>query len=284
MIRARRIARLVPLSIAVSGRRRNAVFGALDPILRRTARHDIIETELGSLVLDPEHPPERLLSYLFYNVLRYYSASELGQYIRRVALPGSTFIDVGANLGMYTLVARACGLNTVAIEPEPAHSAFLLRNEQTFGTVLPIALSDAAGTLPLFYEASNPGATSLVPSAGFARSSALVPVQTFSETVAQLGLAGSKTIRLVKIDVEGLEANVVKGMAAYLDSGPRPDIWCEVRGDRSGRNGGSFRDVCRELSRFGYHPSELRGGQETLFNDKELAARSVFDLLFTCTT
>ena len=30
---------------------------------------------------------------------------------------GRTFLDVGANMGMYTLLAAACGLRVVAFEP-----------------------------------------------------------------------------------------------------------------------------------------------------------------------
>ena len=271
----------LPLSVAVAGRKRNALFKAVDPLFRNTVKGDSIPTPWGTLELDSTHPPERLLSYFFDNVLRYYENSELGRYIARVAEPGATFIDIGANLGSYALVARQCGFNTVVVEPEARHSAFLQRNHQVFGKVLPVALSDKAGELPLYYEASNPGATSLFPGPGCDRSENAVPVRTFSEVAARGEFGDVSKIRLVKIDVEGFEAEAVAGMQEALAAGCRPDIWCEVRGDRSGRNGGSYRKVRETLSACGYVARELKNGQDRPLAEHDLEQRAVFDLLFT---
>jgi FkbM family methyltransferase len=273
--------RALPLNVAVAGRKRNAVFHVVDPLFRASTRNDTIATPWGPLSLDSSHPPERLLSYLFYNVLRYYERSELGRYIARVAKPDATFVDIGANLGSYALVARRQGFNTVVVEPEPRHSAFLERNAQIFGSVLPIALSDRAGALPLYYESANPAATSLFPCAGYVRGEGVVPVHTFSEVAARGDLGELSKISLVKIDVEGLEGEVVTGMGDALRSGWRPDIWCEVRGDRSGRNGGSYRAVREYLSDFGYVARELKDGRDLELDEDDLAQRMVFDLLFT---
>jgi FkbM family methyltransferase len=277
----RNATRVLPLDVAVAGRKRNAVFHLVDPLFRASTRNDTISTPWGPLTLDHSHPPERLLSYLFYNVVRYYEKSELGRYIARVADPGATFVDIGANLGVYALVARYHGFNTVVVEPEPRHSAFLQRNEEVFGTVLPIALSDKAGALPLYYEATNPAATSLFPCPSYVRSEGVVPVHTFSEIAARGDLGELSKVRLIKIDVEGLEAELVAGMEEALNSGWRPDIWCEVRGDRSGRNGGSYRKVRESLCTFGYVARELKDGTDIALDEEDLAQRTVFDLLFT---
>jgi FkbM family methyltransferase len=277
----RNASRLLPLDVAVAGRKRNALFHVVDPLFHTSTRNDTIPTPWGPLALDSDHPPERLLSYLFYNVLRYYEKSELGRYIARVAEPGATFVDIGANLGVYALVARLQGFNTVVVEPEPRHSAFLKRNEDVFGKVLPIAISDQAGALPLYYEATNPAATSLFPCPSYVRSEGVVPVHTFSEVAARGDLGELSKIRLIKIDVEGLEGEVVSGMGEALRSGWQPDIWCEVRGDRSGRNGGSYRIVREFLCAFGYVARELKDGRDVALDDDNLAQRGVFDLLFT---
>jgi FkbM family methyltransferase len=269
------------MDVAVAGRKRNAVFHIVDPLFRASTRNDTVSTPWGPLTLDSTHPPERLLSYFFYNVLRYYEKSELGRYIARVAEPGATFVDIGANLGIYALVARRRGFNTVVVEPEPRHSAFLQRNEDVFGTVLPIAFSDRPGALPLYYEAANPAATSLFPCPSYVRSEGVVPVHTFSEIAARGDLGELSKIRLIKIDVEGLEAEVVAGMGDALRGDWRPDIWCEVRGDRSGRNGGSYRTVRESLRAFGYVARELKDGRDVALDERDLAQRTVFDLLFT---
>jgi FkbM family methyltransferase len=278
----RNATRVLPLDVAVAGRKLNALFRVLDPLFRASARNDVIETQWGRLTLDGDHPPERVLSYLFYNVSRYYGKSELGRYIARVAEPGATFVDIGANLGFYALVARRYGFNTVVVEPEPRHSAYLLRNEHAYGKVLPVAFSDRAGALPLYYEPHHhSGATSLVPASSYVRSEEKVPVHTFSEVAARGDMGDLSKIRLIKIDVEGSEADVVAGMVDALRSGFRPHIWCEVRGDRSGRNGGSYRDVRKLLSEFGYVARELKDGRDLALDEHALAQRAVFDLLFT---
>ncbi|MCU1698686.1 MAG: methyltransferase FkbM family [Mycobacterium sp.] len=276
-----RATRRLPLDVAVAGRKRNAMFQVLDPLFRASTRNDAVPTEWGDVSLDGSHPPERLLSYLFYNIMRYYEKSELGRYIARVADPDATFIDIGANLGMYALVARGHRFKTIVVEPEPRHSAFLQRNEHVFGKVLPFAFSDRAGALPLYYEPANPGASSLFPGPDCLRSESVVPVHTFSEIASRGDLGDLSKIRLIKIDVEGLEAEVVAGMCDALGSGWRPNLWCEVRGDRSGRNGGSYRNVRDTLSAFGYVARELKDGRDLALDEHDLAQRAVFDLLFT---
>jgi hypothetical protein len=109
----------------------------------------------------------------------------------------------------------------------------------------------------------------------------VVPVHTFSEIAARGDLGELSKIRLIKIDVEGLEAEVVAGMGDAMRSGWRPDLWCEVRGDRSGRNGGSYRDVRESLRAFGYVARELKDGRDLALDEDDLARRTVFDLLFT---
>ena len=279
----RNIMRYVPIDIAVAGRKRNLIFKTLDPICRHTVEGDVIDTPVGAIELDHAREPERLLSYAFPNVLRYYERSPLGQYLRMNAQPGGSFIDVGANLGMYSLVAREYGYATFVVEPEPDHNAFLQRNESTFGSVLPLAFSDAPGSLPLYYLKSNPGATSLYPHPAYMRGENVVPVETFSNAVLQGRLGDPSAIRIVKIDVEGLESRVVNGMSGFLATGARPDIWCEVRGDRSARNGGSYRRVSSTLADFGYSPTQYNEGTYTGVDETDLADRTVFDLLYRST-
>ena len=277
----RRITGFMPFGIAVAGRKRNLVFGILDPLFKSVSREDVISTSCGKMELDWNHAPERLLSYLFQNILRYYESSELGVYLRDVAAPGDTFVDIGANLGFYSLVAKGLGFHTVAVEPEPRHSAFLKRNSALFGTVLDVALSDRPGELPLYYNPENPGATSLFATSMYVKGDQCVPVRTFSDLVTQGDVGDPKRIRVIKIDVEGLEGQVVEGMKGFLATGQTPYIWCEVRGDLSGRNGGNYRFVYEVLSGFGYQMRESGSRQIVSIDDERLSQRTVFDLLFT---
>ena len=274
----RRMAGIIPVEVYITGRRSDALFRGLDFLFKRTVHGDIIVTPQGPLVLDAAHQPERLLSYAFKNVLRGYKHSDLGRFISSTDGKGATFIDVGANLGMYTLIAREHGYRTVAVEPDPMHSAFLKRNEATFGKVLSVAFSDEPGQLPLYYDPGNPGATSLFPGSSYVKGDRPVPVETFSAAASRGDFGEPRDIGLVKIDVEGFEAKAVRGMTEFLVDGPRPAIWCEVRGDLSGRNGGSFRDVCEILFPFGYSAFDV--GNTPTQAQESWGNRGVFDLLF----
>lgn len=272
--------RAIPVGIPVGGgRRRDYLMKAVDPLLRRTVRDVTINTPVGGLRIDGTNSGERLLAYAFHNVWRYYARSPLGEYIARRADAG-TFVDVGANLGMYTLLARHAGMSTVAVEPEPQHAGFMQRNAAVFGTVLPVAFSDQAGDLPLYYHHANPGATSLLPLSSYERGAKSVPVRTFSEAAAAGDLGDPAAITLVKVDVEGFEAEVVAGMSEYLASGHRPHIWCEVRGDRAGRAPGSHRRVMELLMAGGYRTFDPQSDFLPIADSAHVADRKVFDLLF----
>lgn len=255
----------LPVSVGVAGRNRDLVFGAIDRFGLRIPRE--IKTSLGTVRVDPSHGPERLLAYCFENVFRNYCESPLGHLITQQPR-GSVFLDVGANLGMYSFLARSHGLLAVPVEPDPRHAAFLQRN---FERVVTSALSDSPGELPLYYEARNPGATSLFPLDSYARGE-VVPVETFAAVAERGDFGDLAAVSLIKIDVEGLEAEVVRGMTPFLTE-HKPQIWCEVRGEASGRATGSYRRVVEQLTALGYRvfDPEPVGPME---------GRGVFDLHF----
>lgn len=141
--------------------------------------------------------------------------------------PGDVFIDVGAHVGYYSLLASTrvgpAG-RVVAVEPNPATLERLRRNIRLSGprnirniVVQEVACTDAAKTLR-FFQASpyNTGGSSLsaktAASTGGAREIAVrgLPLDTI---VKSLNL---QRIDLVKIDVEGAELQVLRGMKESL--------------------------------------------------------------------
>lgn len=278
---ATNLMRAVPLDLCIAGRKRDYVLRALDLVWRDRGERRL-STEFGELVFDFSCVPERVFCQCFFNILRYYDRSELGRYIRASARPGRTFLDVGANLGVYALLARRAGMKTIVVEPEPSHSAFLLRNERCYGKVVPVALSNAPGDLPLYYDKDNPGGTSLCTMAGYVRGEGTVPVRTFTALAASGVFDPLHDLQLIKIDVEGAEAEMIEGMSeVFADRKFRPDIWCEVRGDTAGRAAGSYRKVRELLARHGYVARDLKNGRDQPVEERELSTRVVYDLLFT---
>ncbi len=130
--------------------------------------------------------------------------------------PGSVVIDVGANWGYFTLLAAqrtGCSGRVVALEPNPDLFARLRANVATNGyanvTCLPIAAAEQPGQIP-FVDGGSMGNSGLSRAArDTERADFVAPSATVDALIED---AGIERVRLVKIDVEGAEAQVLAGM------------------------------------------------------------------------
>ncbi len=139
----------------------------------------------------------------------------------KAAGPGALFVDVGANLGWYTL--RAAQLpevaQVVAIEPESANQQLLRANLDRNALdgkvrVLACAAGAASGSATLHrYKSSNMGRHSIAVNHG--RGGAVVPVEPLDVLLDQLRL-GQARVGALKIDVEGFEPDVLSGAVQAL--------------------------------------------------------------------
>jgi FkbM family methyltransferase len=144
--------------------------------------------------------------------------------------PGFVFCDVGANVGHHTLfMSQLC--EVLAFEPNPDLVATLehklrlngVRNVRTFTVGLGSATADLEYFQPI---TANTGTGSFV--AGFHQSNA-ASGKTLKVVQGDefLGAQGVARIDLLKIDVEGFEHEVLKGIPATLDA-MSPTIFLEV--------------------------------------------------------
>ena len=122
---------------------------------------------------------------------------------------GFTFIDIGANIGAYSLfVAARAGRSAriLAVEPQPEVFARLTFNiaQNPFGTVKAVAcaLADKPGELTLFIDPANRGESSVRILSSMAGSAVKVPAMTLLALVEN---EGYDRIDAVKLDVEGAE-------------------------------------------------------------------------------
>jgi FkbM family methyltransferase len=177
----------------------------------------------------------------------------------RLADPGETCLDVGANIGVVTgLLARRVGPQgrVLAYEPHPDVHAEARANHERWprsqiGTVdlRQQALSDQPGEAELFEPAvfaENRGTSSLEAVASDTGSSNAngrrfrVPLARLDEAVPNGGRVG-----LMKIDVEGHEVAVFRGAKDLLGSGRLRDIVFEEHHQYPS-------DASRALEAFGY--------------------------------
>ncbi|MDU8913525.1 FkbM family methyltransferase [Aestuariicoccus sp. MJ-SS9] len=126
--------------------------------------------------------------------------------------PGDFFVDIGANVGSYTVLAsKVCGVRTIAVEPDPDTAKALRRNIEVNGIedrvrVVEAALGATAGTVSFTVGRDTVNRVALAGDENVRE----VPVRTLD------GILDGEVPRVIKIDVEGFEAEVFRGASATL--------------------------------------------------------------------
>jgi len=147
---------------------------------------------------------------------------------------GDLFVDVGANVGVYTvLAAGAIGASTVAIEPIPQTFARLLDNLRANSLeskvqALNIGLGSAASTLR--FTSDRDTTNRVVTDEGWAGPSLEVPVRTLDAVLDR------RTPALIKSDVEGWESEVLAGAEATLSQPSLLAVIVEMNGAEAALN------------------------------------------------
>jgi FkbM family methyltransferase len=132
---------------------------------------------------------------------------------------GGVAVDVGANLGYYTVVAGDAvgpGGRVIAVEPEPRNAALLEENVRLNGfddrvEIVVAAAGEAAGSTLLYLSEANLGDHRAFDSDD-GRRALEVPIVALDDLPA---LAGR--VDLLKIDVQGAEAAVLRGARRLIE-------------------------------------------------------------------
>jgi FkbM family methyltransferase len=181
----------------------------------------------------------------------------LTSFISRRLGEGDTFIDVGANIGYFTIQAsRLVGRSgmVIAVEASPKTFRLLERhvalNECRNVRLVQMAASDTVGLLRLYHgPRHNEGTTSLLESG---EDGLEFEAEVPSRPLPQILTEGEwRAARLMKIDVEGAEAMIAESLLPLLPEARRDlEIVMEVSPRRLGPGGqcaeqilGSFRDA-----------------------------------------
>ena len=184
--------------------------------------------------------------------------------MKRYLPPGGVFIDVGANIGY--LSAIAAGLvgergKVHAFEPVPAYCDRLRRladlNPEHNITVNQQGAGDVNCT-SMIYMTREPGQNTMVKA--YQRpeeivSALEVPVVRLDDYIQQNRIRG---LSMIKIDAEGFEFPILKGMAGYFDStSERPPIVCEIAPRAYELQGKRIEDLAEYMARYGYSARNL---------------------------
>ena len=173
--------------------------------------------------------------------------------------PGATVLDVGANVGAYTVLfaqwAGAAG-RVIAFEPSPETIAGLREHVRINAVADRVEIVDAAvssgeGTAS-FDCAGASGANALVAADGGIAGAISVRTTSLDRFCESRGLRPS----VIKIDVEGAELDVLRGARQTLAQ-PGVDIFVEFHPSIWAARGITRDEIASELERQGLHPQPL---------------------------
>lgn len=154
--------------------------------------------------------------------------------------PGCAVLDVGANMGIYTLLAAKRGAKVFALEADPQNVELLRHHVHLNGfddrvTILHMAASDRDRPLTLFRSPGNSGHSNLFEGV----ESVLVP----GKTIDSLGLP---PIDVCKMDIEGAEMMALSGMRDTISGSPRMKLLVEYN-TSLGQTDGMMEFICERF-------------------------------------
>ena len=207
---------------------------------------------------------------------------ELQSILMEYLAPGGVFVDIGANVGFFTLLASRLVGNTghvYAFEPAPRTFAALNRNIQLNQiqnvTPMQLGLSDAQGEAAFYPDpGGNSGAGSLRPHPNNT-AAITVDLDSYDRLAAEMKLPVPS---LIKIDVEGAEHKVVQGMSALLSQQHRPPILMEISEFSLEKQGSSRTSLLSLMRKFGYEARVATKVRQSVLSDSGIYFQ--FDALF----
>jgi FkbM family methyltransferase len=225
-------------------------------------RSDVVAAQAPEAPPPPEHPyPRRVTLNAEGMTYRFTCASN--KEVRRVKRlftkepgtidwlvqtlrPNDVFFDIGSNIGVYSIFAglRLSGGGCVyAFEPHVANAASLLRNIEANNLLdrvklVTVPLSDRDGFAPFHYHSLDASRSCSQFGAPVLEGERFEPVSSELKYGCRLdsllasGLVPRPTV--VKIDVDGLEAEIVAGMRSLLTSPDAPrSVQIEIAKDNA---------------------------------------------------
>lgn len=189
------------------------------------------------------------------------------RFLNEVLQPGMVFLDVGANQGLYSVLAgRRVGKRgrVIAFEPAPAEyrklRANVWINRLNHVTCEPFAVGAIDGQTGFYACEPRKGGFSGIKAPaeylGIRAERIDVPLTTLDSYLDRAGLVH---VDYLKIDVEGGELGVISGARRFLSGSGRPMIQIELADGRTSAWGYAARDIAFELLALRYQLFDLHG-------------------------
>jgi FkbM family methyltransferase len=179
--------------------------------------------------------------------------------VQRIMREDRVFVDIGAHVGYYTLLAAALGAQVRAFEPDPTIASMLRRNVQLNAFEASVHISEVAvaadsdGRTLYRGPRHNRGLTS-TSSKWNLEASGTVESAPIGELLTEEILAATQ---IIKIDVEGTEPAVVEGLGRVGDSLATDAVVLVELSPRWWQNPVSIEEVLSPLTTRGFRPWTL---------------------------
>jgi FkbM family methyltransferase len=186
--------------------------------------------------------------------------------VKRIVRKGDVALDVGANVGWFTLVLSELVGQTgrvYSFEPHPEHFLLLSKNikQNKLTNVVPVrkAVADQNGVLDLYINEDCPGGHTLFKYGGVDKPMEVEVIRL--DDFADLLTSG---VDFVKMDIEGAEGQAIRGMSKILNKNRRIKIVTEFFPDALLRGGTSPGLLLQQLVNSGFTVHDIDRDQKAI--------------------
>lgn len=180
--------------------------------------------------------------------------------MKRFLHTGDTFFDIGANIGYFSMKGLHCvgkRGEVHSFEPVPSCINSLMRLRQLnpdYRLIINnIGLGDKEEIRQILLNSDNTGGSTIVKNLlpdSFVGGSLPIQIRRLDRYIFENAIGD---VHLMKIDVEGYEFPVLKGLTSYFEgTDKRPPIICEVTPEAYPLLGTSLQVFARLMQEFGY--------------------------------
>jgi len=213
------------------------------------SKESVMEVEGSKMYVNPNQLPRSYIrTFQFYVMSRGWEGLTTEMF-KKVVKEGDTVVDLGANLGYYTLLAaRLVGKKgkVYAFEPEPTNYALLLKNIELNGynNIVPMqeVVSNISGTVNFFLDEKDTGAHTMYRPEPKAKS-----IEVPSVTLDEFFRDQEPRINVIKMDIEGAEIAAVQGMERIIGENENLKMFVEFYPAAIRRAGHSPQEFARKL-------------------------------------
>jgi len=189
----------------------------------------IIEIQGSKMHVDPKGLPKSYIKTFQAYILSSSWEELTTEMFKKVVKEGDTVLDLGANLGYFTLLAaRLVGEKgrVYAFEPEPTNYSLLLKNIELNGysnvVAVQKAVSDVKGKVKFFLDSRDTGAHTIYQS-GDRKKYIEIEAVTLDDFLKD----ENHRVNVIKMDIEGAELAALSGMQQIIRESDNLKIFAE---------------------------------------------------------